>query len=85
MLSLLLDFKIIAPCVVQWSLLWFSVPTRLNTILGQDLKIKKYHEVVSTAIMDAVARPFGGEHTPRSCMLTSVAKVVHRTHTRSGV
>ena len=29
------------PCVVQWSLLWFSAPTKLNRILGSDLKIKK--------------------------------------------
>ena len=79
-LSMALDFKIDVPCVVQWSLLWFSAPTRLNKILGLELKIKKYHEVVNSAIMDAIVRPFGGEHTPRSCMLNSVARILHNTH-----
>ena len=58
----------------------FSAPTNLNQILGYELKIQKYHEVVNNAIMDAIVRPFGGEHTPWSCMLTSVARVLHRTH-----
>ena len=76
-LSMALDFKIEVPCVVQWSLLWFSAPTNLNRILESDLKIKKYHV---NAITDAIVRPFSGEHTPNSCMLTSVARVLHRTH-----
>ena len=78
-LGMELDHGFDVPCLVQWSLLWFSAPTRLNEILGQDLKIKKYHEVVDKAITEAILRPFGGEHTPRSCMLTSVAKILHRT------
>ena len=70
-----LDYEFDIPCVVQWSKLWFSAPTRLNGILGkQDLKVKKYHEVVDIR-----------EHTPRSGMLTSVAKVLHRTHRKCGV
>ena len=44
-LSMVLDFKIDRPCVVQWSLLWFPARTSLNQILGHELKIKKYHEV----------------------------------------
>ena len=36
-----LDNKIGITCVVQRSLLWFSAPTRLNRILGHELKIKK--------------------------------------------
>ena len=63
-----LDFKIDVPCVVQWSLLWFSAPTDLHRILGTELKIQKNHEVVNGAIMDAIVKPFGG--TPKSCMLT---------------
>ena len=62
-LSMELNYKIGVPCVVQWSLLWFSAPTRKNIILGLDLKIKKYHEAVNIAIKDAVVRPFGGAHT----------------------
>ena len=41
-----LNYKIKVPCVVQWSLLWFSAPTELNNSLGREQKIKKYHEVV---------------------------------------
>ena len=28
-----LDYKIGIPCVVQWCMMWFSAPTRLNEIL----------------------------------------------------
>ena len=53
-------------------------------ILGSELKIKKYHEVVNSAIMDAIVRPFSGKRTPKSCMLTSVARVLQRTHRKRG-
>ena len=43
---------------VQWSLLWFSAPSRLSKISGFELKLKKYDEVVNIAIMDAIVRPF---------------------------
>ena len=84
-LGMELNYKIDVPCVVQWSLLSYSALTKLNKILGHDLKIKKYHEVVNIAIVDAIVRSFGGEHTPRSCMLTSVARVLHSTHRKCGV
>ena len=35
--------------------------------------------------MDAVVRPFSGERTPKSFMLTSVARVLQRTHKKCGV
>ena len=63
-LSMALDFKIEVPCVVQWSLLWFPAPTNLNRILGSVLKIKEYHEVVNSAIMDTFVRPFRRKRTP---------------------
>ena len=84
-LSMVLDFRINVPCVVQWGLLWCSAPPKLSRILGHELKIKKYHEVVNNAIMDAIVRPFGGEHTPRSCMLTPVTRILHRTQKKWGV
>ena len=84
-LSTALDFKIDAPCVVQWSLLWFSAPINLNRILGSELKLIKYHEVVNSAIMDAIVKPFTGKRTPKSCMLTSVARVLQRTHKKRGI
>ena len=43
-LGMELDYGLDVPCVVQWSLLWFSAPARLNKTLEQDLKIKKHHE-----------------------------------------
>ena len=36
------------------------------------------------AIVDAISRPFGGEHTPRSCMLASVARDLQETHRKWG-
>ena len=56
-----LDCGFVVPCVVQWSLLWFSAPTRLNEILEQEFKIEKYHEVIDETITEIILRPFGGE------------------------
>ena len=78
-LGMELDYEIGIPCVVQWSMLWISAPTRLNGVLGkQELKIKKCYEFVNMAIVDAISRPFGGKHAPRSCMLTSGANILHK-------
>ena len=46
------------------------------------MKVKTYHEIVNSAIMDAIVRPLGGDRTPKSCMLTSVAS--YNVHTRKG-
>ena len=75
-----LDYKPGIPCVVQWCMLWFSAPTRLNQTLGKDLRIIKYHEAVDMAIAEAISKPFGDIHSPRTCMLPSVATVLHETH-----
>ena len=46
-----LDYEICIPCVVQWSVLWFSAPTRFNqTLEGEDIRVAKYHEVLNMAI-----------------------------------
>ena len=74
-----LDLKIGIPCMVQWCMLLFSASIRLNrTLERQDRKIVKYHGVVNMAIAGSISRRLGGEHTPRSCMLASVAKILHR-------
>ena len=79
-----LDYKIGIPCVVQWCMSWLSPPTRLNrTLENQGIKIAKYHEAVNMAIAHAISRPCGGAHTPRSCMLTTVAGFVYKTPLRS--
>ena len=76
-----LDHEIGIPCAVQWCMLWFSAPTRLNrTLEKQGMKTAKYHETVSMAIAYAISRPLEGEHTPRSCILISVARILHKTH-----
>ena len=31
-----LDYERCIPCVVQWSMLWFSAPTRLNQTMEDD-------------------------------------------------
>ena len=75
-----LDYENCVPCVVQWCMLWFSAPTRLNqTWENRGVNIAKYHEAVNMAIAYAVSKPFGGAHTPRSCMLTTVAAVLYKT------
>ena len=80
------DYKIGFPRVVWWCMLWFSAPTTLYRILEkQGMQIAKYHEPVNMAIAYAVSRPFGGEHTPRPCMLASKATVLHTTHRIWGV
>ena len=80
-----LAYEICIPCVVQWCMIWFSAPTRLNPTLGKDQKTQKYHEAVDKAIAEAISRPFGCVHTPRTCMLASAATVLHKTHRVWGV
>ena len=80
-----LDHELCFPCVVQWSMLWFSAPTRLNqTVEDDEIKIAKYHEVVDVATTETMTLPCGASHTPRTCMLTSVAAVLHRTPHNGG-
>ena len=40
---------------------------------GRVQKMAKYYEAVNMAIAYEISRPCGGENTPRSCMLTTVA------------
>ena len=47
-----LDFENCVPCVVQWWMLWFSVPTRFHqTWENPGVKIAKYHEAVNTLVI----------------------------------
>ena len=75
-LGMELNYKIDVPCVVQWSLLWFSAPARLIKVLGHDLKIKKYHEVANSAIIRRYCTTiWRGAHT----------EVLHSTHRKREV
>ena len=61
-------------------MLWFFSTYKVESNIGkQGIKVAKYHEAVTMAIAHAVSRPFGGEHTPRSCMLTTVAVFLYKT------
>ena len=74
-----LGCEICVPCVVQWCMLWFSAPIRLNqTLEDEGINIAKYHEVVDMAIKEAFSTPSAGSHTPRTCMLTTVAAVLQK-------
>ena len=65
-------------------MLWFSAPSRLNqTLENQGIKIENYHEAVNMGIAYAISWPFGGAHTARSCMLTTVSAVLYKTPNRS--
>ena len=71
-----LEYKPCVPCAVHWSMLLFSAPTRLNSILRKKLTSNKYNEVFNTAVFDAISRPYRNKHTPRTCMMKSIAKVL---------
>ena len=63
-----LDYETCVPCVVQWCMLWFLAPTRLNqTLESQGIKIAKYHEAVNMGVAYAISRPFGEETPGRAC------------------
>ena len=63
----------------------FSANKVKSNIVKQWIKIAKYHETVNMSIAYAISRPFGGEHTTGSCMLISVATILHTTHKKCGV
>ena len=58
---------------------WFvAIIRRASALHGR--KIAKYHKTVNKAIAYAISRRFGGEHKPRSCILTTVAGVLYKTN-----
>ena len=47
------------PCLVQWSMLWFSAPANLNRRLLNDGVIReKYNEAIHLAFQSPVILPF---------------------------
>ena len=78
-----LDYDIEVPCVVQWSMLWFSSPTRLNRrFLNSGAIIAKYNEVIDLAVVATFTLFFGHTHTPRIFFLRSVRSVLCRSLVR---
>ena len=70
--ALLYDLDV--PHPLQWRLLWFSSPSRLNRKFEYDgTKKAKYLATVNMAIEITLTVPFGGLHTPRTCLLRAVS------------
>ena len=69
------------PCSLQWQLLWFSSPSRLNRKFANDgTKIAKYREAVNMAIEITLTAPFERLHTPRTCLLRTAGVVLYNSH-----
>ena len=61
-----LQYDFANPCMVQWGMLWFSVPTSLNNgFLNNGMILEKYNEVVNMALVATFTLPFGRMHSPR--------------------
>ena len=75
-----LNYDLDVPCSLQWGLLWFSSPSRLNRKFANDgTKIARYHEAFDMAIEITFTAPFEGLHTPRTCLLRTVGVVLYRS------
>ena len=62
-----LDYELEVPCVVQWRLMRFSAPSRLNKKNdGNGTKIERYHEATNLEIVAAFSVTCGGFSTPRA-------------------
>ena len=80
-----LNYDIDVPCVVQWGLLWFSSPTRLNQrFVDNGTKAAKYNEVKDMEIEATFTLSFGGSHTPRTCPLRLASAVLYRSPEMKG-
>ena len=63
-----LNYETEVPCVVQWGLLWFSSPSRLNQRFANNgTRIAKCNEVINMAVATTFTLSFGGFNTPRTC------------------
>ena len=68
-----LNYDIEVPCPPQWSLLWFSAPTNLNSkFVNNGTKVAKFRDTFSSAIELTCNIAIDGAHTPRECFLRAV-------------
>ena len=68
-----LNYDLDVPCPLQWGLLWFSAPSRLNRKFANDgTKVSKFRDTVSSAIELTCNIAFDGAHTPRECFSRAV-------------
>ena len=69
-----LNYDIDVPCPLQWGLLWFSAPTKLNReFVNNGTKVAKFTDTVSSAIEFTCNIAFDGTLTPRACYLRAVS------------
>ena len=68
-----LNFDIEVPCPLQWALLRFSAPTKLNSkFVNNGTKVVTFRDTVNSAIELLCSIVFDGTHTPRACFLRAV-------------
>ena len=54
-----LQHDIADPCIVRWSMLWFSAPTNFNRrFVNNEVVLEKYNEATNLAFMSAFSLPF---------------------------
>ena len=76
-----LHYDIDVPCPLQWGLLRFSAPTKLNRkFVNNGSKVAKFRETVSSAIELTCNIAFNGAHTPRACFLRAVTISLCHAH-----
>ena len=72
----ILNYDLYIPCVIQWRLLSFSSPSRLNqTFTNNGTKVAKYHEAFNMASEATFTMPYEGLHTPRTCLLSTCQRL----------
>ena len=65
-----LNYGIDVPCPLQWGLLWFSAPTKLNRkFVNNGTKEAKFRDTVSSAVELTCNIAFDGAHTQIACFL----------------
>ena len=79
------DYEICIPSVVQWSMLWVFRAHAVESNFGRR---RNKHRTIPRSCEHGDCRSdvyASGSHTPRTCMLTTVAAVLHKTHRKWGV
>ena len=75
-----LQYDLGNPCIVQWSMLWFSAPTNLNRrFLNGGTTLQKYNAVINLALVATFTLLFGRMHTPRICFSRSMRSALCRS------
>ena len=75
-----LQYDLANPCIIQWSMLWFSAPTSLdNGLLNDGVILEKYNEALNLPILATFTFSFWKMHTPRSCFLRWISIVLINT------